>query len=543
MRAECAGELSMETASVPTDGSGVSAVFGEARRLWFVLSGAVCYYFNNRQGSPLGCFNVGACEGFVHAELLAVVLECEGWRCRLVANSAEELRLWCSALCVVLYRRMSTPAHSSHQTPLSPAPAPGGPRSEALAPSRVPLHLFSQPPTPGSSNAPGSAYKSPPERSSAGGGNFAEGNGGAPQQGSSGLDGGFAASLDRMYDVEVNWRKLKLLEDADAGLLGFDGSTNGVGQGNGANAGSHGGGGAGVGGAGGGSNGVGLGFVRRLKVRRRLGLKTGPTSEELRHRKAHVDAATPSPSGSKALDGSNTSDRASRMSMDGLSISDAASAAAPGEPLQRSVSQTSSDDGRQGAIEGLEDDDAAGAGDELQPLFTPPISAEPDAAEIEELVRDSPRFQSQLSEWDREAASVLAAAQRVLKSAEQVLKTNEEAATASHAFAADVQKFGSLVSPDFENGGIGASYGASGGSGAGSSGGGKGSGGGGGGACEGYAVVLSEWRFMCAELLMLRNVLDEQLQVTFVAALQDYFVRDMKGMRKLKGDYEAARNR
>jgi len=540
MRAECAGELSMETASAPIDGSGASPKFGEAQRLWFVLSGAVCYYFSNRQGSPLGCFNVGACEGFVHAELLAVVLECEGWRCRLIASSAEDLRLWCSALCVVLYRRISTPGHSSsssssHQTPLSPMPALVRRQSAPLPQTRVPLHLFSQPPTPGSSNAPGSAFKSLPEleRSSSARDIFDTVNSGSngQQQGSNGVDGGFAASLDRMYDVEVNWRKLKLLEDADSGLLGFDGS-GGSGQGNGSTGGG--------GGAGGGNNnGVGLGFVRRLKVRLRLGLKTGPTSEELRHRKASTETATgpQSPGGSKDV---SNSARVRRMSMDRLDLGDAAAAAAAsGDPLQRAVSQSSSDDGHKSA-EGLEgDEDSAGAGDELQPLFTPPISAEPDAAEIEELVRDSPRFQSQLSEWDREAASVLAAAQRVLKSAEQVLKTNEEAATASQALAADVQKFGSLVSPDFENGGLGAS--SNGGSSNGGSNGGSSNGGGGAG--EGYAVVLSEWRFMCAELLMLRNVLDEQLQLTFVAALQDYFVRDMKGMRKLKGDYDAASNR
>jgi hypothetical protein len=158
----------------------------------------------------------------------------------------------------------------------------------------------------------------------------------------------------------------------------------------------------------------------------------------------------------------------------------------------------------------------------------------PDLAEIEELVRDSPRFQSELAEWDRDAAHVLAAAARVVKSAEQVAKANQDAASAAHALAADAHKFGVLLAPDLETGGIGASGGGSGGSGGSSS---------SSGAADGYRLVLSEWRFMCAELLVLRTVLDEQLQVTFAAALHDYFVRDLKGMRKLKGDYEAARNR
>jgi hypothetical protein len=48
---------------------------------------------------------------------------------------------------------------------------------------------------------------------------------------------------------------------------------------------------------------------------------------------------------------------------------------------------------------------------------------------------------------------------------------------------------------------------------------------------------------MSQELLILRTVLDEQLQATFVQALKQYFQSDVRGMRKNKQDYEAARNK
>jgi hypothetical protein len=67
------------------------------------------------------------------------------------------------------------------------------------------------------------------------------------------------------------------------------------------------------------------------------------------------------------------------------------------------------------------------------------------------------------------------------------------------ALATDIQKFGSILAPPDDNDGDGDYFGGQGTS-----------------AAEGYRTVLNEWRVMAQELLILRTVLDEQLQATFV---------------------------
>ena len=74
------------------------------------------------------------------------------------------------------------------------------------------------------------------------------------------------------------------------------------------------------------------------------------------------------------------------------------------------------------------------------------VSVQPDLVEIEELVRDSPRFKNQLAEWDREAAGMVEAAKRMIKSAENFLRANEEAVQ-GQALASDVEKFGHILTP------------------------------------------------------------------------------------------------
>ena len=62
------------------------------------------------------------------------------------------------------------------------------------------------------------------------------------------------------------------------------------------------------------------------------------------------------------------------------------------------------------------------------PIFTPVVSVQPDLVEIEELVRDSPRFKNQLAEWDREAAGMVEACARRLEACRSSLSSISGAA-------------------------------------------------------------------------------------------------------------------
>ena len=52
------------------------------------------------------------------------------------------------------------------------------------------------------------------------------------------------------------------------------------------------------------------------------------------------------------------------------------------------------------------------------PVFSPRIDATPNMEEIENLVRDSPKFKDQLNIWDKDLADCLEASKRTIKSAE-----------------------------------------------------------------------------------------------------------------------------
>jgi len=286
---------------------------------------------------------------------------------------------------------------------------------------------------------------------------------------------------DKVYDQEVNWRKLKLVEESHGSLGPAAASTLNDAQGEAPS---------------------GHGFLKRLHLRRKLLKMTGGTPR--RRGSSSVTLPGTTPGATPAVSGEGP-----------------AVPASPGgrASLRRDGGQMGFDEAFEGA-EGI--------------MLSPPIDTTADQAEIDELVRDSPRFQNQLAEWDREAALVLEQAKKMVKSAEAFLRANEEAVGAGMALAVDVQKFGNVLTPSSQ-GQLADDA--------------RGSGSGAGvlynpppsPSDEGFQLVLSEWRIMSQELLILRTVLDEQLQATFVTALQKYFQSDVRHMRKQKVDYEAAR--
>mmetsp|Transcript_10326 Transcript_10326/g.29481 ORF Transcript_10326/g.29481 Transcript_10326/m.29481 type:complete len:1176 (-) Transcript_10326:365-3892(-) len=453
-RPDCAGHL--KVVKRPGDGAPPEPT----ANYWFVLSGSVLYYFSSEESTAvLGLVLVAACEGFLrdpqqvssqHATAFELVCAESGWSMELSAPSTEELLQWCVSLSVVCQKTTSTPLR------LRAKEAAAGAAAQEDGIQRISLEKFSsvrglevavsQDPSAGagalnmrgagatggdpnmvlmkakheSMSAPSEAFATVQDRL---------------QETKKRLDIPanlkISNSLDKMYDWEVNWRKLKLLEDQ-------------------------------------GSDETVVSLVRRLQTR----------ITSMGKMAAHAATGTLSSGEENPVEGRSV-------------------------PQVTALQRQDTEEAQKSMVKLTESG---------MPEFTLPIPVNPDYSEIEELVRDSPRFKDQLAAWDREAAMMLDASKRMIKSAENFLRANEEAVTAGQALASDIKTFGVKLAPEGSPG-------------------------------EGFKLVLNEWRYMCQELLILRTVLDEQLQATFVQSLKQYFHTDVRMMRKHKQDYESARSR